>query len=224
MSNLTILYLTANQLSDAWYTYSREKLREVSYGSKIISLSRKQIDFGECHLDTEQQSASNIYYQMLVGALAADTKYVGIAEDDTLYPPEHFNYEPPEDVFAYNKNRFGLFTWGRAMYFFKDRKSNSTLIAPRKLLIEALEERFSKYPQGTPKGVTGEVGRDNIADKLGLKRYPSITFESYYSIIRIDHEFGLDAQAKTHRKAPGMLKSFDIPWWGKASDIRSKFV
>lgn len=28
----------------------------------------------------------------------------------TIYPKEHFEYRPPLDTFAYNMNRFGLFT------------------------------------------------------------------------------------------------------------------
>ena len=100
---------------------------------------------------------------------------------------------------------------------------NFALIAPRKLTIEALEERFAKYPKGTG-GHTGELGRPIVEDKLGVTHRKSVFFSTELSIIHIDHEYGIDRLARTHRKAPGILRSYDIPYWGKAEDIVKKFV
>ena len=101
---------------------------------------------------------------------------------------------------------------------------NFTLIAPRKLLIEALEERFKKYPNGTPNGITGELGRSNVEDKLGVTRRKAMWFSTETSIIHIDHEYGIDRLARTHRKGYGTLRAYDIPYWGKAEDIVKKFI
>jgi hypothetical protein len=92
------------------------------------------------------------------------------------------------------------------------------------LAIEALEERFAKYPQGTPGGLTGELGRSNIEDKLGVKRQKAIWFQTEISVVRIDHELGIDKLSQSHRKGMGILRAYDIPYWGKASDIVEKFV
>ncbi len=223
-SDLTIIMLTANRVPEAWAGFHKEKLLEAAGGLPIITISRVPLNWGVNLLDTEVYKPSNIYFQLLRGAKQSETDFIAIAEDDTLYPYEHFHtYRPPQDTFAYNQNRFGIFTWGTPTYFWRDRISNSTLIAPRKLAIEALEERFKKYPNGTHSGVTGELGRVNIDDKLGLTRRKSTWFSTEISVVRLDHELGIDRLAMTRRKRMGILRAYDIPYWGKASELTKKF-
>lgn len=181
------------------------------------------LDWGTNILQDAPYGMPNIYVQLLKGARLATTDYVGVVEDDVLYPKEHFEYRPPLDSFAYNKNRFNLFTWGKPTYSWRDRMGNFTMIAPRKLLIEALEERFQKYPDGTRDGFTGELGRPHIENKLRVKQRKSIWFSTGISIIHIDHEYGIELLAHTHRKRKGILQAYDIPYWGKAEDIVKKF-
>jgi hypothetical protein len=223
--DLTVIFLTANEVPESWADYQKAVLLEAVDVFPIITVSRKPLSWGLNIVDTEPKTISNIYYQMLRACKVATTDYVAIAEDDTLYPYEHFHsFRPPLDTFAYNINRLGLFTWGKPTYFFKYRQSNSTLLAPRLLLIEALEERFKKYPNGTPKGLTGEVGRKNIERALGLSHYKSVEFQTEdVSILRIDHPFGIDELAKSKRKGMGICRSYDVPRWGKAEDIVKLF-
>lgn len=222
-NDLTIIMLTASRVPAKWAEFHKQKLIEVAGKSPIITISRKPLNWEVNLLDKEPYGISNIYFQLLRGANKAETEFIAVAEDDTLYPKEHFEYRPPPDTFAYNKNRLGLFAWGKPTYFYKDRISNSTLIAPRKLTIEALEERFKKYPKGTPSYYTGELGRQNIEDKLGVSHRKSSWFSTEVSVVRIDHELGIDRLSRTHRKAMGICRSFDIPHWGKAEDIVRKF-
>lgn len=224
LNDLTIIYLTANKVPKKWAEFHKEKLIEAAGTSPIITISREPLDWGINLLQTEPYGISNIYYQLLKGAKSASTDYIGVAEDDILYPKEHFEYRPPLDTFAYNMNRFNVFTWGKPTYFWKNRMANSTLIAPRKLTIKALEERFSKYPNGTPPSFTGELGRSNIEDKLGVTRRKSTWFSTETSVIKIDHELGIDRLARTHRKGMGILRAYDIPYWGKAEDIVKQFI
>lgn len=224
-NDITIIMLTANQVPKGWAKFHREKLLEAADEAPIITISREPLDWGKNIVQTEPYGISNIYLQLLKGAKAAETKFIAVAEDDMLYPKEHFTYRPAPDTFAYNMNRFNVFRWSRKpTYFWKNRMSNSTLIAPRQLTIDALEERFSKYPNGTPPSFTGELGRQNIEDKLGVKRRKSEWFSTEVSIIKIDHEFGIDRLARTHRKGMGILRAYDIPYWGKAEDIVKKFI
>ncbi len=224
-SDITIIMLTASRVPKKWADFHKQKLLEAADGSPIITISREPLDWGQNIIDTREYTISNIYFQLLQGAKAANTEFIAVAEDDTLYPKEHFQFRPPEDSFAYNQNRFGVFRWSKTpTYFWKDRISNSTLVAPRKLAIQALEERFAKYPQGTPNGLTGELGRSNIEDKLGVKRQKAIWFQTEISVVRIDHELGIDRLSQSHRKGMGILRAYDIPYWGKASDIVKQFV
>ena len=218
-SDITIIMLTANKVPKGWAEFHKQKLLEAAGDSPIITISAEHLDWGQNIIQSGPYGASNIYLQMLKGAKIATTDYIGIAEDDVLYPKEHFEYRPPDDSFAYNMNRFNIFTWGKPVYSWKNRMGNFTLIAPRKLLIEALEERFEKYPNGTIEALSGEIGRKDMEEKLGLTRRNAIWFSTPISVIHIDHEFGLDQLARTHRKSKGILQAFDIPYWGRAKDI-----
>ena len=216
--------LTANKVPKKWAQFHKEKLLEAAGFAPIITISMEPLDWGINILQDAPYGMSNIYVQLLKGARLATTDYIGVAEDDALYPREHFEYRPPEDTFAYNQNRFNLFTWGKPTYSWKNRMGNFTLIAPRKLLIESLEERFRKYPNGTPDGITGELGRNNVEEKMGVTLRKSSFFSTETSIVHIDHEFGIDRLARTHRKGMGIHRAYDIPYWGKAEDIVKKFV
>ena len=224
MKDLTVIYLTASLIPESFAQYQRHILLEAIENSPLISVSRKPLNFGINILDDDEKGVNNIYRQMLRAAKVAKTPYMAIAEDDTLYPKEHFtSYRPERDTFAYNFNRLSLFTWGVPMYSWFHRISNCGLIAPRKLAVEALTERFKKYPNGTPPELTGEVGRPTIERRLGVSHHKIINFETMVSVLRFDHDFGTDSLAKSHNKRLGAMRSYHVPTWGKAKDIVKKF-
>jgi HJR/Mrr/RecB family endonuclease len=69
-------------------------LKEAVYNNPVISISREPMDFGTNLIQEETKDKSNIFRQVLRGAKLAQTEYIAIAEDDTLYPPEHFKLRP----------------------------------------------------------------------------------------------------------------------------------
>ncbi len=219
--DLTIVYLTASQLPDQFAEYQRSVLMKAVGDFPIISVSRKPLNFGHVQLiDTEKKCLSNIYRQLLRAAKEATTEFIATAEDDCLYHESHFTfYRPKPDEFAYDQNRFSLFTWGDPIFSWRNRRSNSTLIAPRKLLIEALEERFAKWPDGTPDNITGEVGRGRVERNMGITVRNCIDAYNKISVIFINHEYGSEDRQRTHRKSLGPIRAYDIPHWGRASDI-----
>lgn len=229
--DLTILHYTANQLPEAFAAFTWRKLMDAAGDSPVISVQRGaepawHVPDGKAQVifDTEPKCVSNIYRQMLRAAKLATTEFVANAEDDTLYPPEHFTfYRPEPDTFAYDQNRLGLFTWGEPLYHWRNRKSNSTLIAPRELLIEALEERFAKWPDGTPDHLTGEVGRGMVEKNLGLTVRKSVEVFCKVSTVRFDHAYGSEERQRTQRKSYGPIRAYDIPHWGHAKDLVRRF-
>lgn len=220
MPDLTIIYLTASLIPKKFANYQRKVLLEAAGDYPIISLSREPLDFGTNFLQIGPKCLDTIYRELLRGAKLAQTPYVAVAEDDTLYPREHFNfYRPDMDTFAYNQNRLALFTWGVPTYSWRNRKTNATLIAPRALLIEALEERFAKWPNGIPENIVGEVGRPMVERNLKVTLRNSIEVFSEVSVIQINHDAGSDDRVRRHRKKLGPIKAFDVPFWGKAEEI-----
>lgn len=224
MSDLTIIYLTANKLPEHFANFQRKILTEAVSSHELISISRIPMDFGKNILDTGEKSHLNMYLQMLNAAKVATTPYIASAEDDVLYPAEHFNfYRPPLDTFAYNMHRWSLYTWKSNFFSMKRRKSNCTLIAPRELFIEAWEERFARHPYNQyPLQWVGEVGRNNLETWLGVTLRKNVEVWSETGVIHFNHFEGTDITLGT-RKKPGEVKAIEIPFWGRAEDIAKEY-
>lgn len=224
--DLTIIFLTVNKLPKKWVAFHRRVLLKAARGYDIITVSRLPMPDmpGLNIIQQESVSASNIYWQMLRAAKLATTKYVAVAEDDSLYHPEHFRrFRPGEHTFAYNMTRWSLFTWGEPTYHWKDRISNLTLICSRTVLIKALEERFNKYPEGTPHDKTGELGKWKTERQLGLPHYDMVKFQTTVPVVNLNHTESIDLRENRKVKRMGKLRSYDIPYWRKAEDIIKHF-
>jgi hypothetical protein len=212
MIDLTCIFLTVNKVPAGWAKYHRQVLTEAIGESPIITISRVPMDWGTNLIQDGVPSVDNIYRQILRGAKLATTKYIAIAEDDTLYHRSHFEFRPPEDTFGYDYHRFGLFTWGKPTYYYKDRISNASLIAPRELVVKSLEERFKYYSSNRISELGNEKGTQ-------LERYKMKFFYSEVAMVYFSHIDGLDPteQHKTKKMSP--IQAYDIPYWNKAEDL-----
>lgn len=217
MKDLTVIFLTVNKVPEKWAEYHKKVLLEAIGDAPIITMSMKPLDWGINVLQDGEPSVSNIYRQMLRASNIADTDYVAIAEDDTLYPKEHFKFRPPLDKFAYNMSRWGILSWmEHPAYYYRHRESNSTLIAPRKLLIECL----GQYPDGA----FGEVGKERVMKKLGLD-YKAIRFYSQIPVVNFAHKNAIDELEQREKKSETKaLRAYDIPHWGRAEELVKKFI
>lgn len=91
----TILYYTGNRKHPEFEARVRDTLVKNNPGLPIVSVSQKPLNLGKniCVGDVGA-SYLNVYRQMFIGAQAVDTEYIVFAEDDFLYPPEYFAFEP----------------------------------------------------------------------------------------------------------------------------------
>jgi len=213
MKDLTIIFLTFNRVAPKWAEYHKEKLIEAIGDTSVITISREPLNWGTNLLQTEY-SVRNVYTQILRGAKLAVTPYIAIAEDDTLYPKEHFQFRPPMDKFAYNVNRWGLFTWGRGTYFSKPRIATGLMIAPRGLVISSLEKKLEFS--------SGEISGRN-ARELGYRTANTIEFTTEYPVVCVSHPRSLDPLSQRARKKLGPVQRFDLPPWGNAKQLVSRF-
>ena len=94
------------------------------------------------------------------------------------------------------------------------------MIASRKLVIEALEERFAKFPKGTPDNITGEIARPMVERNMGITFREAQEFETAVAVVNFNHsEVASDDLQRRQRKDLGRIQAFDIPHWGKAKDL-----
>jgi hypothetical protein len=224
MSDLTVIFMTNNELPEAWAVYHRQVLLEAIGDSPLITVSRKPMRFGFNLIQTEPKSPSNVYFQLLRAAKIADTKYIAMAEDDTLYHSEHFTWRPTKHKIGYNMNHWSLFTWDEPVYNWRNRRGNYSMIGEREFVIECLEERFAKYPDGTPDRITGEIGRDMVEHNMGITVRRAEEFQTTISIVNFNHDiYAMDETQRNHRKRMGLIRAYEIPFWGRSEELVKHF-
>jgi len=226
MADISIILLTLNKVPEKWAEFHKKVLLEAIGDTPVIAISRVPMDWEINLLQKDSPSVSNIYRQLLRGAKEAITPYIAVVEDDTLYPAEHFKFRPKDDEFLYNMSRWGILSWAKnPVYFYRHRESNSTLIAPRKLVIKCLEERFEKYPGDSAEWMAGEMGKEKVERRFGLKKYKSVRVHSHDPVINFHHVNGIDKLEQSKRKSDRKaLIAYDIPKWGRAEDVVKYFV
>lgn len=224
MDDITIIYLTANKVPDKWAFYQRAVLSEAVVGMPVISVSMKPIDYGETNIIQEGETCiDNIYWNMLKAAKIAKTPFMAVAEDDVLYPREHFtSFRPPMDTFAYNNVRWQIHLWGEPIFYWRARLSNYSLIAPREALIKGLEERFEKYPFGQQLG-GGELGHNRFERKRGTTQHKMVEFSTTIGLVAFNHIYSIDVLEQKQKKRMGKIRATAIPYWGSAKELVRKF-
>lgn len=226
--DITAIFLTCNDLPKSWQEFHEKVLLEALDGAPLITMSMKPMSLGFNVLQDKPRSLSNIYYQLLRGAKLAKTDYIAVVEADTLYPKEHFLQRPNKNRIGYNMNHWSLFTWitdyhKKPIYSWRNRRGNYSMLSYRQLVIDALEERFAKFPDGTPDRITGEIGRPMVEHNMGITVRPVEEFETAVSIINFNHSNASDDLQQRQRKSLGEIRALDIPFWGKAEDLVKQF-
>ena len=225
-AELTVIYYTANLINDRFAQNVRRELSRAIGELPLISLSKKPINFGQNIVDElPERSITNVYKALLNGAKTAKTKYIALAEDDTLYPDEHFQaYLPGKDTFAYNMTRWNIYTWSKPPFFsLQPRRILASLIAPRELFIEAIEERFAKHPQRIPEKWMGEPGRGKYEGRLGVTMRNSEEFFTYNPLVVFSHPESMGYQTTGPRKRAGKIRATAIPYWGTSEHVRAMY-
>jgi len=220
MEDITIIVFLANRVPDKWAEFHKQKLMEVIGDSPLISISYKPTDWGINLIQTEY-SYPNIHKQMLRAAKIATTKWIGTADDDTLYPKDHYTHRGP-DGFHYNENRWQLATWIPEFYFYKPKPGNGCMIATRELLIEKMEARLRKNPNLDKKNECKELG--TWTKWTGFdepKYYPFLTNDPLVSLV---HDYSADPSSRHHEKTIYPVRAYDIPVWGRSDELVKKFI
>lgn len=197
-NDLTIIYASAQK--------SPVKFREAV--QKELQNAAKDYPIYLAIDPPEKSSITNYYRTLLEVACDIDTPYIAFAEDDTLYPDEHFNQRPSNlQTFAYNFTRWNLYTWSDPpFYSLRERKILATLIAPRKAFIEVMSKRLENPDESQ----MVEPGRR--AGEL------SEAFHTYNPVVVFTHPdaFGYMGGDKRAHK----IRALSLPYWGEADKIK----
>jgi len=231
--DISVIYYTSNNLekeNPVFVENTKHYLLKAIGEHPLISVSHKPMDFGQniCVGDIGR-SHFNIYYQILEGCKAAKTAYVAMAEDDILYSYAHFHtLVPKKDRFLYDMAKLSIFTWTKPpMFSFRTKRMVvNQLIAPRQMLIDAMEERFARKEQLLKEGWDVKNIESKWGDPGRYENLLGITIRK-----RQDEYLGTPSIVFTHpkafgyefnhgnRKRLGDIRIIEEANWGRAEDI-----
>lgn len=141
-----ILYLTDNELPLKIAKNAQSRIRKIALNKsmELVSSSRKPMGNMGKNVVTRLPRGYECYFkQILAGLEAMESDLVFIAEHDVLYPPEHFDFTPPDDKIYYDVNWWKVHDDGVAVSW--EAEQVSGICAPRKVLLEWYKERVKTF-------------------------------------------------------------------------------
>jgi hypothetical protein len=224
MNDLTLLYYTANVLSERPAENIRKYLLNVTRGEiPIVSVSQEPLKFGiNICVGKIGRTYYNCYLQILTGAEEVKTKYVACVEDDTLYSMEHFNHRPFPDTFAFNGNMW-YFENDKFWRKYEGQSGMCGCIVETKLLKVYLEPRYKKFPEPPDNDRAQrhfqEPGRD---DKwFGIENAKTEHFFTKIPLLTFNYFAGLGGKAITREHIPIVRKNIEP--YGDCDSLHNRF-
>lgn len=140
----TAIYYTDSQLDDTIATTVRSQLRKVFVG-EIVASSLAPLEFGTVRLVSgEPRGYLTMFKQILACLDSTDADVVYFCEHDVLYPPEHFEFTPPDPTkFYYDLNWWKTRKDGLAVHW--DAVQVSGLVCYRELARNYYASRVASF-------------------------------------------------------------------------------
>jgi hypothetical protein len=209
-NDATIIYYTSNREDENFEKKIQKVLMRMNPGFPILSVSQKQIDFGEniCVGDVGAND-HNLYRQIQIACQSIFTPFVISAEADNLYPRDYFDIEPSKLDSIYRYSNVWILKHHRG-YFFKKRWCEGAQIIGREYYLDLLEKEL----EGKPLWLNGH--------------YPTNPFRNlnqnwnWYGtdIPVVSIKTGLGLRANTLTIAGETTRS--LPYWGTTRVVRTK--
>lgn len=126
----------------------------------VVSVSQRPMDFGTNIVLHVKPCAVSMFKQILVGLLASEADHVFFCEDDVIYHPSHFDFEPTrDDTFYYNVNVWRCHPRRNIAVTYDEMRSLSGMCVNRELAVEHFikrlayihEKGYHKDPSKNPK-------------------------------------------------------------------------
>jgi hypothetical protein len=213
--DLTVIFMTLNKPPKHWQEFHKKKLMEAIEDKPLIIITKNRIDWDRLNTQylyqeepgrSKEERVHNIYFQIREAMKLVNTPYIALADDDTLYTQEHFNfYRPPDNKLSYNFCRWHINEWRRddTCYIHAPNPDNPVLIAPAKKFKDHLD------PVSIFRGKTTVFMND------------CVSFYTLEPVLSFHHLNGLVGRRIKHRQNQKLwpVRSLSIPIWGLASEI-----
>ena len=217
MHNTTIVYYTHNREIPSFEKKIQDTIIEESKGIPIISVSQKPIDFGKNICVGEQGANSlNTWRQILIGCQAAETKFVCLAESDTLQHSSYFSYIPERDDTHYVITPlFIVFAQrGKSQSYYRKNASDNHVVANRDCIIDKLKTMLQGLPEWQ-KESDYEKNPFSNSTVLSLKK-EIVTLP--VGIVTFKTDQNMHRKSTFHRGG-----IHEIPYWGPSRQLIGKY-
>lgn len=215
MSDLTVVYYTSNSEDAEFERRVRMRLLEVAGHLPIVAVSQKPLLFGQNICVGEVGSCdANAFRQLQIGALAAATSFIAVAEADCLYPSAYFEFEPPALGECYRYRPVYILwrkTWNGSGGFRRKEWTEGAQIVDRDYLLRQLEKVLAGRP------VWSEPAAPSPSKPIFAKR--SWWYFDGPPMISVKTGRGLRSFTGTVR---GEAPVDELPLWGSAQAVRKE--
>lgn len=213
----TIIYISSNKEDPEFERKTREDLLKKCGDLPIVAVTQKPVDLGpnatNLVIGDVGASGYNFCRQLQMACKAAKTKYVIEAESDCLYPEEYFQFRPERDDTVYRNSNLYVLKYKQG--FFKKRSSTFAQVSNREFLLNRLNFLFSD-----PKLPQWNLEMFSFPKEIGLKFLDSYEYFTTKNPC-ISFKTGKGMRLHTVTKDEELQ---EIPYWGKAKDIRAKYL
>jgi len=217
MSETTVVYYTHNQEIPSFEERIQASILEHKGDLPLISVSQKPIDFGEniCVGEVGVNSL-NTWRQVLIGCQAAKTKFVCLAESDTLHSSEYFSFVPERDDIHYIITPLYIFfvQRGKSHLYYNKPYSDNQVIVGRDCMIDHLTILLKGLPEWQKEGdyeKNAFIGRPDIQKNI-------VIIEQQIGIVTFKTDQNM------HRKSVFRRGGFrEIPYWGTSKQLMEKY-
>lgn len=232
MKTKGIVYYSQLNKDPALYKYCQGILRKSAEGIEIVSVTSIPTDFGDRNIvfDSGHKNFLDMFERILVGLKALDTDVVFMAEDDNVYPKEHFEITPEkDDVYYYNTNCWQIrASDGYAVKY--DCKRLSGMCANREFLIRHYEKRIAMCKAPDFRGFRHqgfEPGTHNRAERVDdFKAEGWLSSVPYLDLV-LQNATARNWRPEDFRSQQScrnwtVAENGEIPHWGRFKDFFGK--
>ena len=219
MLDATILYYTGNLEEESFAEKIRQNILKHKGNLPIVSVSHKPIDFGKniC-VGVQTPCYLNIDRQIQIGLNEIKTSYVLVANDDFLYPPDYFNFKPPEPGHCYRY--FGVWVCyyqrmddPKPYFHFKGFVDGAQMV-DRKLYLKQIDSTLNKFLSKKK----WASKNDYIDHRFSIKTDHDYTWTGQ-PVIDIKTKCSINRGTSLQKKVWPKKK---LPYWGSCIDLRKR--
>ena len=212
----TIIYYTSNKENPKLEEKVKENILQNCGDLPIISVSHKPIEFGKniCVGDVGA-SGFNMFRQVQIACREATTKFVISAEADCLYPSDYFQFIPERDDVCYRNSNLYVMAHKRPILWKKEGGATHAQVVGREFYLEKLRQLFAGAPEWSIEEKNFPKERWHYQDVFSRIKY----YETKNPVLQFK-----TSDSMRHHTTSDRIDRSEIPYWGKALDLRKKYL